>query len=158
MFKTTIVSTFLAATLIGPAHAGGPRDASARSLLGALRHADAPTVLARLDADPALRDAVFDGVESAKPAWLAVAQRLRPAADASDAEQLDMAVARALPRAPRRVLALVDHGFAMRSVCTSPFIEPAAGIAEAYRARALKSLDRVHTPVAAACAERIASF
>ena len=102
---------------------------------------------------------VISGIESADPAWLAIAIRLRQFSDAGASEELDSAVALALPKAPDRVLALVGHGFDIEFICTSPFTEPEPGVAEAYERKALAALASVQTPalktIAAECSKRV---
>jgi hypothetical protein len=99
-------------------------------------------VLARLWTDEAL----FAGIETGDPKWLEVARRLRAVSDAGATLSLNYAVARALPNAPARVLALIDHGFSIDDVCTSPFLEPEPGVAEDYARRATAALKRVQAP------------
>ena len=64
-----------------------------------------------------------------------------------------------LAKAPARVFSLIGHGFDLDEVCTSPFNEPAPGIAEAYERRALAALasvgDRRLGALVSACAMRI---
>jgi hypothetical protein len=55
-------------------------------------------------------------------------------------EYVNFAVARALPANPTGVLRLIDHGFKVDDVCTSPFIEPEPGVAEGYARRAAAAL------------------
>ncbi|WP_321802726.1 hypothetical protein [Burkholderia sp. BCC1993] len=104
-------------------------------------------------------DHVLSGVESGDASWLKVAIALRPFADAGASLSLDYAVARALPKAPNRVLALVGHGFALELICTSPFIEPEPGVAEAYERKTLVALSRVKSPalvpIATECSKRV---
>ena len=104
-------------------------------------------------------DKVLSGVESADPAWLRIAVELRQFSDAAASEDLDSSVALALPKAPERVLALVGHGFDLEFICTSPFIEPEPGVAEAYERKALASLAAVRSPplkaLAAECSKRV---
>ncbi|MEO6339535.1 MAG: hypothetical protein ABIO39_05825 [Caulobacteraceae bacterium] len=101
-------------------------------------------------------EAVLTRIESGDPAWLKVAQRLRGGVDAGDSEALLIAVARALPKAPERVLA---SGFSLDSICTSPFIEPEPGVAERYERQALAALRKVKAPglkvAAARCARKV---
>lgn len=101
-------------------------------------------------------EAVLTRIETGDPAWLKVAQRLRGGVDAGDSEALLIAVARALPRAPERVL---SSGFSLDSICTSPFIEPAPGVAERYERQALAALRNVREPslkaAAAKCARKV---
>jgi hypothetical protein len=102
---------------------------------------------------------VLDGVESADTSWLKVATALRPFADGGASLSLDYAVALALPKAPDRVLALVGHGFDVEYICTSPFIEPDPGVAEAYERQALAALAKVKAPalapIASECSKRV---
>jgi hypothetical protein len=99
-------------------------------------------VLARLSENEAL----FARVESGDPTWLEIARRLRAVSDASSSLALNYSVARALPRAPERVLALIGQGFTLDDVCTSPFIEPESGVAEEYARRAEAALRAITTP------------
>lgn len=102
---------------------------------------------------------VLAGAESGDASWLRAAAALRPFADAGASLSLDYAVGRALPREPNRVLGLVGHGFALERICTSPFIEPEPGVAEAYERKALIALSRVSAPalapIAMECSKRI---
>ncbi|MDP9585162.1 UNVERIFIED_ORG: hypothetical protein J2791_004477 [Burkholderia contaminans] len=104
-------------------------------------------------------DHVLSGIESGDPSWLKVATALRPFSDAGATLSLDYAVARALPKAPNRVLALVGHGFNLPDICTSPFIEPEPGVAEAYERKALVALSKVKAPalapIASECSKRV---
>jgi len=102
---------------------------------------------------------VLSGVEAGEPTWLKVATQLRPFADGGASLSLDYAVARALPKAPEAVLAYVGHGLDIEYICTSPFIEPEPGVAEAYEREALAALSKVKVPalvpLAAECAKRV---
>jgi len=104
-------------------------------------------------------DKVLSGVESADSAWLRIAVELRQVSDAAASEDLDSSVALALPKAPERVLALVGHGFDLEFICTSPFIEPEPGVAEAYERKVLASLATVRAPdlkaIAVECSKRV---
>ena len=92
------------------------------------------------------KEALFARIEAGDPTWLEIARRLRPVSDASLSLALNYSVARALPRTPGRVLALIGQGFTLDDVCTSPFIEPEAGVAERYAQRAEAALRTVTTP------------
>jgi hypothetical protein len=102
---------------------------------------------------------VLAGIESAEPKWLEIAQRLHPFSDAGSSEDLHNAVARALPKAPERILSLIGPGFEIEFMCTSPFIEPEPGVAEAYERQALAALASVRSPklrpLAAKCAKLV---
>jgi len=105
-------------------------------------------------------DRVCERISTGEPKWLEVARRLRPASDAASSLSLDYAVARAIPKHPERVLALIDKGFSLERVCTSPFIEPETGVAQNYQRRAVAALARVRDPkltgLASSCSARIA--
>ena len=125
-----------------PGTAGEPIP-SAASILDDIKAVGARTVFGRLSSHEAQFDAVCDAIEGAEPKWLEVAAHLRPVSDGAAALSLNFSVARALPRAPTRVLALVGHGFALEDICTSPYIEPDPGVAEDYQTRALAALATV---------------
>ncbi|WP_099490414.1 hypothetical protein [Stenotrophomonas maltophilia] len=102
---------------------------------------------------------VTSGIESGDPAWLEVAAALKPFSDAGASLSINYAVARALPKAPERVLALTTQRFKLEDICTSPFIEPDPGVAEAYERRTLAALSRLKgtsvASVAAECAAQV---
>lgn len=140
-----------------PAH---PPAASADALLQRIAQLGGRRVLADLWKDDRAFDAAMDGIESGDPAWLEVAIRLRPFSDAGASEAIDDAVARLLPAQPRRILSLIGHdGFEIGHVCTTPFIEPAPGVAEAYENKTLAALASVRDPdlayLARECAQRV---
>src|SRR6266566_2048824 len=97
-------------------------------------------VLVRLWNDEARFKEVCDKIESGDASWLEVARRLKAGSDAAASLSLDYSVARALPRVPEKVLKLINHGFTVDDVCTSPFIEPEPGVAESYQRRASAAL------------------
>jgi hypothetical protein len=102
---------------------------------------------------------VLTGIESGNSQWLKVAAALRPFGDGSASLSLDYAVAIALPKAPNAVLSMVGHGLEAEYICTSPFIEPDPGVAEAYERRTLAALSSVKdpalVPIAAECAKGV---
>jgi hypothetical protein len=104
---------------------------------------------------------ILSDIESGQSKWLHVALLLKPFSDAGFSEDLNYSVALALSKAPRRVLALIGHGFKLEEVCTSPFNEPEPGIAESYEQKALKVLAMVREPslkeLAAQCAQLVKS-
>lgn len=143
----------------GFAFAAGPSVTTAEALLVRIGKEGGHAVLRDLWEHEPDFERVLAGVESGEATWLRVASALRPFSDAGGSLSLDYAVARALPRAPERVLGLVGRGFALQRICTSPFIEPAPGVAEAYAQKTLLALSKVKSPVlasiAAQCAERV---
>ena len=72
-------------------------------------------------------DAICQGISTGAPDWLKVAVLLRPVSDGGASEAIDEAVARALPKAPADVLAVVGHGFLLPTVCVAKLIEPPPG-------------------------------
>ena len=89
---------------------------------------------------------VLTGIESGDPSWLNIATQLKPYADGAASLSLNYAVARALPKAPEAVLALVGKGFDIDRICTLPFIEPDPGVAELYERQTLAALSSVIDP------------
>ena len=119
------------------------------------------TVLTRLWADQGQFDQICSEIASGDAQWLEVARRLKAVADSGASLALRYAVAQAIPIAPTRVLALIDHGFTIDEVCTSPFIEPGPGVAEEYRRRAVLALRSVSSvalqPVRNQCLAKVES-
>ena len=147
IFSTTIV--------ISAEGAGSPEDIIAR-----VQRDGGKTVLEELWNHEAEFEAALRGIESANRRWLEVARLLRPFSDAGSSEEIDMAVGRALPKDPERVLLMIGHdGFQLEFVCTSPFDEPRPGVAEAYERRTLSALAHVNDPdlkvLATECAKHV---
>lgn len=132
---------------------------SAQALLGRIDKEGGRKVLSELLTRDNELERVVSGIESGNASWLGVAVALRPFSDAAISLSLRYAVARALPKAPNQVLALVGHGFSVEDICTSPFIEPDPGVAQAYERHALAALINVDTPslkpVAAECSRKL---
>lgn len=156
MRRTSVM--LLALVLVAPlaAAAGGP---SAQALLKRIASEGGHKVVWDLWDHPRQFDHVMSGIESGDPSWLKVAAALKPFSDAGASLSLTYAVAHALPKAPDKVLALTRQGFKVDDICTSPFIEPEPGVAEAYERETLKALATVKdaslAPVAAACAKQV---
>ena len=103
----------------------------------------AKKVLNRLWQEEKTFDLLCSKIESGAPEWLEIAQLLRPVSDAAATLSLNYSVARALPKRPERVLGLIGHGFTVKDICTSPFIEPGPGVAEGYEKSTLGALATV---------------
>ena len=148
---------FAVAMLAMQVASGAVSSQSAQALLQQIEQSGGSAVYRHLGADEAAFDRVTRQIETGDAAWLKVAAALRPFADAAGAESLDFAVARALPKEPSRVLRLMAGGYGL--VCTSPYIEPAPGVAEAYAKEALRALASVKEPalkpVALQCANGV---
>lgn len=155
-----IASLFLLLSTASPiALAANRSSLSAQEILGRIENEGGRKVLSELlEEDGELR-VVVSGVESGNSLWLNVATAFRPFSDASVSLSLNYAVARALPKEPSRVLALVGHGFSVDDICTSPFIEPDPSVAETYERQALAALSKVGTPalksVAVECSKKL---
>jgi hypothetical protein len=157
-----ILAIFVALILVSPvALADGSPALSANYLLSRIAKDGGRKVLWDLWAQEKDFGHMLAGVESGDGSWLQVATALRPFADGAASLSLDYAVALALPKAPDKVLALVGHGFDVEYICTSPFIEPDPGVAEAYERQALAALSKVKAPalapIADECSRRVRS-
>jgi hypothetical protein len=137
---TRVAGALLALLASSVAVASAP--VTADQLLRQIEAEGARQVLQRLWENEDQFGHVCGRIESADPRWLEVARRLKPSSDASLSLGLNYAVARALVINPTRVLKLINHGFTVDDVCTSPFIEPDPGVAERYQRRASAALRR----------------
>ena len=80
----------------------------------------------RIDTDEAFGQTVMDGIASGDSVWLDVAAELRPASATTEAS-LTIALASALPRAPREVLSIVGDKYPTEEVCSIPFLKADSG-------------------------------
>lgn len=90
-------------------------------------------------------DAVLDRIATGNAAWVAIAPALAKGTDAGNSEGLTVALAKALPKNPRSVLAVLDNGPVTnaQAVCGLPFIEPTPQEARDYLARAIPAVTTV---------------
>ncbi len=90
-------------------------------------------------------DRVLDHIDKGEAEWLALAPKLAPGTDAGTAEALVIALAFALPRNPRSVLALTtgENAFPVEDVCGAPFIEGTIGDVGDYVKKAKAAVARV---------------
>ncbi len=90
-------------------------------------------------------DTVLDRIASGNAAWIAIAPALAKGTDAGNAEGLTVALAKALPKNPRSVLAVLNGGPVTdaQAVCGLPFIEPTRQEADDYLARAIPAVTTV---------------
>lgn len=140
VFDLSVTLLLLAAFACGPTEP--PTEAGA--VLHDVRQLGADSVAARMDRDDNFGKRVLDGIASGDSTWLQVAVELRETGNASLAEDLPVYVAEALPKAPERVLALVEQKrFSVGAVCSIPFVEPSDSQVAAYYARATSALGRV---------------
>jgi hypothetical protein len=89
---------------------------------------------------------VIAGIESGDAKWLEVAALLHEGVDAGSGEDLSMAVAHALLRAPARVLTMTPDPFRLDDICTMPDIEPPLARYRDYIRQAKAALAGVHQP------------
>ncbi len=132
---------------------------SAEALLEEVDERDSKAIVIRLWKDHSCWGSVLSEVASAEPAWLHVAERLKPGADAGASLALRHAIARALPHSPEAVLALIDKGFSLESVCTTPFLEEPLEIVVRYLERTEAALKTVSPAIShrEECLEKIST-
>ena len=102
----------------------------------------ATEVSRRIDADESFAKTVLDGVASGDSVWLDVAAQLEPASAAAQAS-LAIALATALPHAPRKVLSLIDDKYPAEEVCGMPFLKADSSEVITYHDDAIRSLSAV---------------
>lgn len=149
-----------AAALISIAVANGCKEnrfiprGRAEIVLSEIKLRGEQAVSRRIDSDEAFGRTVTDGIASGDSVWLDVAALLRPTSAAAEAS-LDIALASALPHAPRRVLSLVGDNYPAEDVCGIPFLKADSGEVISYYDGAIGALgtvtDSTLRPVLAAC-------
>lgn len=100
-----------------------------------VRTLGAKATVEKLNSGPRPRrwDLVLDRIESGAVEWLGVAKDLSPGTDAGTSTGLRVTLARALPKNPGGVLALIDGKvITVEYLCTAPFIEPEAAFLRRY--------------------------
>ena len=106
----------------------------------------------------------MDEIWNGRPAFIALAPKLAAGADGAPADDLGIALARALPAAPASVLRVIDRRdgaiLGVSRICGAPFIDTPGKAASGYLDSAQSALDDVDTPglqrVKAACLARLA--
>jgi hypothetical protein len=106
----------------------------------------------RIDSDEDFGRTVMDGIATGDSVWLDVAAALQPVSAAAEAS-LTIALASALPRAPRRVLRLLDDRYAAEEVCGMPFLRADSGEVIDYHDNAMRALSSVRDSSLATVAE-----
>ncbi len=145
---------------------------SAADVSRALDHGDARAVVMQYEREDRF-DALLDRIAIGDEGLIALAPRLAQGTDAANSEGLRIALAKALTRAPARVLdatiraargsegQVVDTPIDLQKVCSVPFIEPTAQFLSDYRLAAQRALSTVRDArlkdAAATCAKRIAA-
>jgi hypothetical protein len=139
---------FLICLLLATFSATGCKDTSwtpsgsADLILAEIKLGGGPNVAKRVDADESFGRAVMNGIATGDSAWLDVADKLTPASASAEAS-LSIALASALPRSPRRVLALLGPKYPVEEVCTIPFLKPESTLITTYHDEAVAALSRV---------------
>ncbi|CAD6514224.1 hypothetical protein ACFQ3P_04325 [Paraburkholderia sabiae] len=89
-------------------------------------------------------DAVLDKIASGNTAWVRISRDLATGTDAGDSTGLSVALAKALPKNPKAVLAVLDDGPVTGAsvVCGVPFIEPTPREVKDYLNRAIPAVRR----------------
>lgn len=94
----------------------------AEIVLSEIKLTGAQGVSRRIDNDEGFGRTVMDGIATGDSVWLDVAAALEPASAAAEAS-FAIALATALPRSPRRVLALLADKYPAEEVCSIPFLK-----------------------------------
>lgn len=89
-------------------------------------------------------DVVLTRIASGNAAWVRLSPELAKGTDAGDSTGLSVALAKALPKNPRAVLAVLDDGPVAGAsvVCGVPFIEPTPSEVNDYLNRAIPAVRR----------------
>lgn len=116
------------------------RQLRASDVLRVIERDGSPAALKRIFDDTSQSSILLRGVARGTGGWLAVAAKLRPVSDAGASEELDLAVAEALPRSPAGVLRLLPAPFAVARICGVPFVEQPVAESQSYRRRALAAV------------------
>ena len=118
---------------------------SADLVLSEIKMGGGANVAKRIDADESFGRSVMNGIASGDSAWLDVAQQLTPASAAA-AASLSIALASALPRSPKRVLATLGPKYPVEDVCSIPFLKAESTLVTSYHDEAVTALSRVDSP------------
>lgn len=138
------VVLFLAAVISAPALAAAETPLNPSAIAADIKAHGADAVVTHLFTSGDY-DRVLDHIDKGEAAWVALAPKLAPGTDAGTAESLVIALAFALPKNPRAVLALIagKDAFPVEDVCGAPFIEGTIGDIPAYVKKARAAVSRV---------------
>ena len=115
---------------------------SAEVVLSQIELGGVASVAKRVDSDESFGRSVMNGIATGDSLWLEVASRLKPASATAEAS-LSIALASALPRSPRRVLALLGEKYPIEEVCGIPFLHPDSAFVATYHDNAIAALGGV---------------
>jgi hypothetical protein len=119
----------------------------AKDLLADIDHQGAGKVVQQLTGgDESAWNGVLRHIKTGSQDWLEVAQRLLPATDAGNTEDLHTALAVALTHNPNGVLTMVGPDLSIKDVCTVPFIEPDAKTVREHKLKVREALRGVRLP------------
>jgi hypothetical protein len=127
------------------------QSADPAALLQAIEQKGAAAVLQEVYDDDARWQQVLDGIATGSRAWLDVAERLKRVAR-EQAEELTVAVGRALEREPANALAILGNVFDADDVCSLNTLEQSLGPDYSV---ALRSVERRERAVAAVTAATV---
>ncbi len=122
--------------------AGWTPRGSAEVVLSEIKMGGGANVAKRIDADESFGRSVMNGIATGDSAWLDVAEKLTPASAAA-AASLSIALASALPRSPKRVLAALGTKYPVEDVCGIPFLKAESTLVMSYHDEAAAALSRV---------------
>lgn len=125
------IAIAIVSSVCAPALGQSPACPSTRDMSAEIKRTGATATLNAAYANSQRWSCVLNGIESAAPAWLSIASRLRSASDAGTSSELDAATVAAFEKNPRTVLAIVreesgPNRLSVRTVC-DPAIEPQQG-------------------------------
>lgn len=110
--------------------------------LSEIKLSGAAAVSRRIDSDEDFARSVLDGIASGDSVWLDVASQLTPTSAAAQAS-LSIALASALPHAPRKVLSTVDDKYPTEEVCGMPFLKADSSEVVTYYNDAVRAVSSV---------------
>ncbi len=154
----SVACIFAASSGAARAEAGRTEPISVGRIERLIAAKGAKAAVAQLNESSEYED-VLDQIGWGKGEWIALAPRLVPGVDASDAEELDIRLADALPRNPTavlRVLHLNSESVLLRvdHVCSSPFVYRSLASYAAYKRRPIRAVSRVRDPALKARQEK----
>lgn len=136
--KASHLIVSVTACICGIAYGSEVDCSSARQTLSEIDRAGAQVVLSKAYENRGQWNCLIKGIESASPAWLTVASKLRSASDAGSTSEINAAVVKAFERQPKNVLLAANDKsgagrLSLKDVC-APSIEPAQGYEKFYAA------------------------
>ena len=149
--KITLVALVAIATSSGCKENRWIPRGRAEITLSEIKLQGAAEISRRIDTDEGFAKTVLDGVASGDSVWLDVASQLTPPSAAAQAS-LAIALASALPRAPSKVLTMVDHvddKYPTEQVCGMPFLKADSSAVVTYYSDAVRAVSSVTDSVLA---------